>query len=71
MTNISRYMDVKLGRYPHIEVSRNKFLEMLIAKGETAEKAEEMANVSIALGTEVLIADKLVAIKPGLRDQEE
>lgn len=45
------------------EVTRGKFISMMVAAGKTADQAEMQAKVCVGLGSAVKIGRKFVSIK--------
>lgn len=47
---------------PQVKVSRDEFVSRLLARGETPDKAEQMAMVAEALGSQIEINNEMVGI---------
>jgi len=61
--NLKKYFDAKNSKKPRVEVSREEFIRRLVARGETEDKAEQMATVAEGLGSQLEIGDEWVGIK--------
>lgn len=64
MFNISRYIGMreKSKNLPHVEVTEEEFIRLMVENGETEEKAKFHAKISKGLGSAVMIGDKMVQI---------
>lgn len=47
---------------PHVKVSKKEFIRRLVEKGESQEKAEQMAMVAELLGSKIEINNEMVGI---------
>jgi hypothetical protein len=57
--NMQQYMKAKYGNLPTVEMTRDKFIEMLEAHGKTREEAEMQLDVGLKLGADsMVIGDK-------------
>jgi protein involved in temperature-dependent protein secretion len=63
--NLAKYQQFKekAKSLPEVEVAREEFIRLMVESGETQEKAENQATVAAALGSSVMISDKLYRIK--------
>lgn len=61
--NMQQYMKAKYGNLPEVEVTREEFVEMMMAHGKTREQAEFQATMSVGLGAAVMMGEKMVKIK--------
>lgn len=62
---MGRYLEMKekAKTLPHVEVSEEEFIRLMVEAGETEEKAKFNATMSKGLGSSVMIGDKMVIIK--------
>lgn len=62
---LARYYAFKerSAKLPHVTVTREEFIRRLVERGESQEKAEQMATVAEGLGSHVEIGDEMVGIK--------
>ncbi len=61
--NMQQYMKAKYGNLPTVEVTEEEFIRLMVEAGETEEKAKSQAKFSIALGSSVMVGDKMLQIK--------
>lgn len=61
--NMQRYMRAKYGNLPEVEVTREQFIEKMMATGVTKEKAESHATITKLMGSSVMIGEEMVSIK--------
>ncbi len=61
--NLNNYMKAKHGNLPHVEVTRDEFIKMMMDSGLTKEKAESQAVFCQALGSHCMIGEQMVGIK--------
>lgn len=63
--NVARYLKEKseAGKLPDVEVTRDEFVAMLMAEGESRETAEFQAKICVSLGSSVRIGNQMVSIK--------
>ena len=47
---------------PHVKVTKEEFIRRLVGKGESQEKAEQMAMVAVSLGSKIEINNEMVSI---------
>lgn len=53
----------EVSKLPHIEVTTEEFVKMLVAAGQTEEKAKSQANFAKGLGSSIRIGDQMVGVK--------
>jgi len=47
---------------PQVKVSKDEFIRRLLSRGDTSEKAEQIAMVAEALGSQIEINNEMVGI---------
>lgn len=61
--NMQQYMKAKYGNLPEVEVTREQFIDKMMATGVTKEKAESHATICKLMGSSVMIGEEMVSIK--------
>jgi hypothetical protein len=56
-------MKAKYGNLAHVEVTKEEFIQRMMATGVTKEKAESHATISKLMGSSVMIGEEMVSIK--------
>lgn len=61
--DMNQYMKAKYGNLPTVEVTEEEFIRLMMEAGETEEKAKSQAAFGKALGSSVMLGDKMLHIK--------
>ena len=62
--DVGRYFRMKAkGELPHIEVTEEEFIRLMLEAGQDQKEAEMQAKLAKGLGSSVMIGDKMVSIK--------
>lgn len=69
MFSAGRYfaMREKSSKLPHVKVTKEEMIQLLLNNGATREKAEQTVLLAEQLGSEVMIGERMV----GLQKSEE
>lgn len=52
----------KAATLPHVLVTREEFIRLLIADGQTPEKAEQTVHIAEQLGSDVMVGENMVGL---------
>jgi hypothetical protein len=61
--DMHQYMKAKYGNLPTVEVTEEEFVRIMMESGQTEEKAKSQASFAKALGSSVMVGDKMLYIK--------